>query len=488
MTDVAACDPGRMQGALTDLHSEPEGWQTLLRSSHLPKLLLLCFAVWLHAANSLLAATTVPQAVSEMGGASLISWAFTLYLLGSILAGASAGLVSKRLGLRLSLMLSAGTYGLGSVVCATASLMEIVLLGRFLQGIGGGMLLALTYVALSRLFPSGLMPRVMALTSAAWSASACCGPLIGGSFATFGLWRLGYWAFAVQAAVFVVLAWKLIPAQTSENSGGSTGLAMVRLALLGSAIMAVALAAAHVDLILSPLLCLAGAGLVWAFLSLDRHHIAGRMFPSSTLDFGSVAGTGILMVFMAGGSTMSFLVYGPVLLETLFGLSPLLSGYVIAIEAVAWGASAIVFSGSTEASEKSLIRSGTAIVSLGVVGLAAAMPSENLPAVVLCAAAQGAGFGMMWAFVVRRLVSSVPAEEKDTMASAIPATQQVAFALGAAVAGIAANAVGFADGVSGEAASAAAFWVFAVFLPPVLVANWAAWKLTGQRHHGRAAS
>lgn len=483
MTDITLPEPKESRALVSHSSMEERGWRVLLRSSHLPKLLLLCFAVWLHAANSLLAATTVPQAVKEMGGAALISWAFTLYLLGSILAGTSASLISNRFGLRRSLMGSAAVYGLGSAICATAINMEIVLTGRLLQGIGGGLLLALTYISLSRLFPSDLMPRVMALTSATWSASACCGPLIGGTFATLGLWRFGYWAFAVQAAVFVVLAWKLIaPASTATRSPGAR-LPLMRLALLAAAIMSVAVAAAHLDVILSPVLCLAGVGLLWLFLIRDRCQSAGRMFPSSTLDAGSTAGVGILMVFMAGGSTMSFLVYGPVLLETMFGLSPLMSGYVIAIEAVAWGTAAILFSGSTQAAENSLIRGGTVVVSLGVLGLAVAMPAENLPGVILCAVAQGAGFGMMFAFVVRRLVASVPDDEKDTMSAAIPATQQIAFALGAAVAGIAANAVGFAEGVSGEAVSAAAFWVFAVFVLPVLLANLAAWRLTSPARH-----
>jgi MFS family permease len=137
----------------------------------------------------MLVATTLPSAINEFGGAHLVSWAFTLYLLGSILAGSSIGLVVSLIGLKPALLGGAILYGIGSSICAIAPGMEVMLLGRFLQGLGGGGLVALTYVAVNRMFPRHLMSRLMALISAVWSISAFYGPLIGGSFATFGNWR-----------------------------------------------------------------------------------------------------------------------------------------------------------------------------------------------------------------------------------------------------------------------------------------------------------
>ena len=60
------------------------GWREVLTREHLPRLLVLCLAIWLHAANTMLAATTLPEAVGDIGGVRLISWAFALYLMGSI--------------------------------------------------------------------------------------------------------------------------------------------------------------------------------------------------------------------------------------------------------------------------------------------------------------------------------------------------------------------------------------------------------------------
>ena len=77
--------------------------------------------------------------------------------------------------------------------------MEVLLAGRLLQGLGGGGLMALAFVAVSALFPRSQMPLVLAAVSALWGVSAFLGPLVGGVFAEAGLWRGGFWFFAAQA-------------------------------------------------------------------------------------------------------------------------------------------------------------------------------------------------------------------------------------------------------------------------------------------------
>ena len=92
----------------------------------------------------MLGATTLPSAVTEFAGAHLVSWAFTLYLLGSILAGLAVGLLIAHSGLKTALLGTATLYGIGSAICALAPNMELMLLGRLIQGLGGGGLVALT--------------------------------------------------------------------------------------------------------------------------------------------------------------------------------------------------------------------------------------------------------------------------------------------------------------------------------------------------------
>ena len=132
-------------------------------------------------------------------------------MLGSILAGAATGTLLRFTGLRNALNLAALLYLLGSLFCALAINMPSALAGRLVQGIGGGYLVALAFVAIRKWFDPDIMPKVFALTSAIWSASTFAGPLVGRSFATFGNWRMAYIAAALQAVVFIAIVLLVAP-------------------------------------------------------------------------------------------------------------------------------------------------------------------------------------------------------------------------------------------------------------------------------------
>jgi MFS family permease len=85
-------------------------WSEILTREYASKLATLCLAIWLHAANSMLTATTMPSAIEEVGGLNLISWTFALYLMGSITAGASVSLLVVKFGLRSTMIRAALVY------------------------------------------------------------------------------------------------------------------------------------------------------------------------------------------------------------------------------------------------------------------------------------------------------------------------------------------------------------------------------------------
>ena len=197
------------------------GWADLFRGGRAPLVVALTLGVWLHAADSLLVVTTLPSAVAEIGGDAWVPWAYTLYMLATIMLSALTGLIAMAFGLRRAFILAGTLFAAGCVVSALAPDMAVMLVGRFIQGMGGGSLVALVYVALDRLFPKPMLPKLVALISAVWSMSAFCGPLVGGLFASQGMWRGAFWAFALQAVLFVALvAATVAHGQTRQPTGG----------------------------------------------------------------------------------------------------------------------------------------------------------------------------------------------------------------------------------------------------------------------------
>lgn len=444
------------------------------------KLLLLCLGVWLHAASSMLAATTLPSAIKEFGGGNLIGWAFSLYLLGSILAGASAARLVSFNGLRKAMIVAAIVYAIGSTVCALSPNMEQMLLGRLLQGIGGGYLVALAYVAIRHWFDQHLLTKVMALISAVWSISAFTGPLMGGAFATFSDWRIAFLAAVGQALLFIALVITVAPTLKHHNVTKGISLPAMRLLLISATVLAIALAGVQVDLVRSPLWVFLGCLCFTLALKIDkRSH--DRLFPSKILHIKSSVGAGLILIFCASISSMSFLVYGPLLLQNLYQVTPLTAGMIVAFESVCWGAASVVVAMYKQPNDSWLIRIGVLLLPLSLLGYSLTIGHYSIGFIVLLAGVQGMGFGMMWAFIVKRVTQAALSDEIDITSSAIPTIQQLGFALGASGAAIVANSVGLSAHMSIITAHSSAFWVFFAFTPLAIFACIAGWRLCNNK-------
>jgi hypothetical protein len=222
---------------------------------------------------------------------------------------------------------------------------------------------------------------------------------------------------------------------------------------------------------------LAGLALVYGFARFDARQ-RDRLLPDGVLDLRGPVGSGLLMVLALSAATMPFGVYGPLLLGLLFGIGPLVAGYLVALEAIAWTVASIVTSGVGARAEGGLIRAGAGMIALGALGYVAAVPAGSIPGILLCLIAQGAGFGMAKAYMVKRIVAAVPAAERGGAASAVSTVQMIGYAVGSSASGIAANAAGLAADVGRATAYDAAFWLFAAFVPLGVIGVLAARRLT----------
>jgi MFS family permease len=444
---------------------------------------LVCLGVWLHAADALVATTVMPSAIAEIGGLPLIYWTIALYELGSIIAGALAGIAAVALELRSAMTASALAYALGCAASALAPSMPVMLAGRLVQGLGGGAMLALSYVGVSQLFPERLWTRVLAIVSGVWGVSSLVGPLVGGIFASAGLWRGAFWAFGAQALVLVVLTPLLVGAHETPPAGAGAvpGRQIVALA---AGVLAISFAGVQADVRGMAALASIGGGILLLVLRLERT-ARTRLFPPAPLGLRAPWGAGYVMVLTLATATVSFTVYGPLLMTRLFHVGPLTAGFMVATESIAWTLAALVFARATPSHEPALIRIGALLVVAGIVALAVAMPRGPVVALLPGGLMQGAGFGMSWGFVLRRIVASVAPGERERASAAMPTFQMIGYAVGAAASGIVANALGLTETAPVEVARSVGYWVFAAFLPLGLVGVGAAFRIARDPRHSR---
>lgn len=460
------------------------GWGDILTREHAAKIATLVLAVWLHASNSMLTATTMPSAVNDIGGLNLIHWTFSLYLVGSIVAGASVGLLVVKSDIRTMMIRSALIYALGCAVVALAPSMPVVLVGRILQGLGGGGLMGLVYIAQDRFFPNQFVPKIIACISVTWMIAAFCGPMIGGAFATWGVWRMAYWVFGAQALLLIVAISLLLPKEDKTLAQKSERIPIVRLAILALAIFFVSFAGADFDPVISPLLVLLGVMALVMFVFRDRGALFSRILPKDVTNLNHPIGNGVLTIFLLCLCIMNFLIYGPTILIKLYGVTPFSAGLIIMGESLAWSCSAIFFSSTAVHKEPRLIRIGSALIVIGLIAIALTLPDQPLWMIIIASMIGSSGFGMMWGFIIKRIIANASTEEKSRTSSLLPMTLQSGFAFGAALSGLIANSLGLSDDMNNDGIRHIAFWLFAGFVPLALAGNLFAWRFVRRDQPG----
>jgi MFS family permease len=419
--------------------------------------------VWLNAADALVTATIMPSVARDLGGAAYYGWAVAFYLTGSILAGASTGQLSRRLGLRPAMILAALAYAAGCVLGAASPTILAFLLGRILQGVGAGWLVGFCYVAIGMVFPQGLWPRMFGATAGGWGVASILGPLIGGLFAAAGHWRGAFWMFAAQGGLFALACLALLPGRRAEEADVRP-LAWRTLGILSAAIVAVA-AADVVGGVAAPLALLAVGVALLVLAARVNARPGERLLPPEAARPATVAGAGYAMILAMEIATVVDTVYEAAILQSVYGVSPLTAGYAVAVIAVGWTGAAFVVSGQPERRHGAFIIAGGATILAGCVFLAATIARAPLGWIVAAGAVIGVGFGLSWSLVTGRILRALPEADRAIGSAAVPTTQLIGGAVGAAAAGAVANLLGLAQAFTPAHAQAVSPWLFGVFVP-----------------------
>ncbi|MEM9348708.1 MAG: MFS transporter [Pseudomonadota bacterium] len=443
-------------------------WSELLSPMYAPALALVCLAVWLHAGDSLIVTTMTPSMVAELGGENLLAWLFLLYILASVVVGGASALLTMTFGLRLPMALAALMFGLGCLISALAGNMPVVLMGRVLQGMGGGILVSIASIAVREIFPSHLFPKAMAAISTLWGSSAFLGPLLGGLFVEYANWRWGFAAFAAQAFALALFIWFQKNHITPQENAKAPRLPWMGLALLTGAVLAVAYAGVEVSLARSTFFIALGALGLAVFLRHDARAGTERMLPKSPFNIKTSTGSALLMVLCLCAATGTNNVFGTILLTRLHGLPAIAAGYVLAAGAVGWSLAAFSMNGARESADAKLIGIGTTIVVSGLVGFALIFASGPVWAIAALCFAVGWGFGMCWGFIVRRSTNLADPKEAQRVTAAITTVQRIGYALGAAYIGIVGNALNFENTRDPQQLGHLASWLFVSCLPIAL--------------------
>src|ERR1700729_153993 len=156
-------------------------------------LLSLMLTMFLAALDQTIVATALPTIGRQFQDVSNLSWVITAYLLASTAVAPVFGTLSDIYGRRAMIIAALSLFIAGSVLCAMAPNMTVLILARGLQGLGGGGILPIVQTVISDLGRARERGQYQAYFSGVWVAAGIGGPVLGGVFAEHLHWSMIFW-------------------------------------------------------------------------------------------------------------------------------------------------------------------------------------------------------------------------------------------------------------------------------------------------------
>ena len=447
----------------------------LLRRHNLAPLLLVNLGVGMHAMIWYMASTVMPSVVTDLHAAAFISWATSVYLVTMILGAVAMAPAKARLGARGSMLVAGLTVMLGSAVAAAAPTIFFVLAGRALQGLGEGMLVALSYALVRELFDNTLVPKVFGIQAATWGVAIFLGPLAGGWLTEAISWRAAFVGSALLPIPLLALGWHILRHQRPRPAQNQAA-PWMRLLLLAVAVMAITVA----DRLPPPTLGFAviafGLSLIVLVVALDRRQ-PPHLFPTAFPGLGHPVSLGLWVILLMPLAQAPVYVYGPFILQMHRDLSPTMAGYFGATHAMAWSITAMLAPALPTRWHRRTIVLGPVLLTLGLAGIGLTIATQPLALVVLSLILVGVGFGVCNMFINQAVMAHAQAGQEDETSGAIPTVQGLGGAVSAALAGLIGNAVGLDQAQDPDAVARAANAMYGGGALLALLSVWMATRL-----------
>jgi EmrB/QacA subfamily drug resistance transporter len=153
----------------------------------------ILLAMFLSALEQTIVAPALPTIGRTLADVENLSWVVTAYLLAATAVTPLFGKLSDIHGRRRMILVAVVIFLAGSVACALAPNMPALILGRALQGIGGGGILPLAHTIIGDMVSPRERPRYQSYTSIMFLAASVIGPVLGGVLTDYVHWTMIFW-------------------------------------------------------------------------------------------------------------------------------------------------------------------------------------------------------------------------------------------------------------------------------------------------------
>lgn len=384
-------------------------------------------------------ATALPTIVGELHGVSHMAWVTTAYILAATIAMPVYGRVGDLIG-RKTLFLSAiSVFLVGSAVAGMAANMTMLIIGRGIQGLGGGGLMILSQTIIADLVPPRQRAKYMAPIGAVFGLSAVAGPLLGGWFTDSVGWR---WAFWINLPVGLLALAVCAVALRLPRRAVTVTIDFLGIALMATAVSCTVLVATWGGTTYEwsdPVILWLGAGglVAWVVFFLSQRRAAEPVIPLWLFRSRIFNLATLISLIVVGVGMFAVIGYLPTYLQMVYGYSATESGLLLIPMVVGLMATALPSGQLISRTGRYKIYPilGSAIVA----GTALLMSTLDVDTsvVVVCVYVflLGAGIGLLMQTLVLAVQNDFPASHVGTATSANNFFREIGATLGTAVVG-----------------------------------------------------
>jgi len=478
-------------------------WRALLRGERGLYCLTLTAGIILYAIIDPISYTVLPALIKDLHAEIYYSWVMTAFALGSLIGVCLLSCSLRLMRAHIAYIISLLLFTICTLGCAYAPSISLLLFNRLIQGIGGGLLVALTYNMLNTALPPRLLPRGIGLIAFMWGVASFAGPYLGGAFAN---WRIPFFILSGAAVLFcliVFINFSRLSRQTKAQEKLPAAAPLLQILLLCLFVLAVSIGGsitglepglnslfANIGLPLQLNIGELGGGISgiavgFCFLILlaaSEKHSKNKLLPSGSFTPGTIFFMVYAIIILNMVALRCTKLYLPVLLQEVYGTSPIAAGYVSYLTDIGWTIGSLI-GAALNTNFTARPQSGLPFYKAGgfglnicfilaplicVLGMAIAwllipLPSNSaLIPLAMSAAFLAVGFcsGIFWPHILARVMQSAPPQEQEAADSSIVTVQFFAPALADCLAGAIINGAGYKAG-NGESLSHASFALFA---------------------------
>ncbi|GLS18395.1 MFS transporter [Labrys miyagiensis] len=312
-------------------HPEPATAAALSPSEVRSIIIGIMVAMLLAALDQTIVATAMPTIGRSLGDFENLPWVVTTYLLTSTAVTPLYGKMSDIAGRRVTLLVAITVFVVGSIFCALAPSMLVLILARALQGLGGGGLISLAQTIIADIVPPKERPRYQGLIAGVFVTSSIAGPVLGGFMAEKLHWSAIFW---INLPLGLLAFWmtnsllKKLPRHERPHKLDFLGAALMTTATV-ALLLALSLGGPRYAWTSLTILGLVGCSVLFWIAFVARLLTAPEpLIPPEVLQ-NQVVAMGTLAACFGMGVFIGLTIYTPIYLEGVYNLTASQSGLAL---------------------------------------------------------------------------------------------------------------------------------------------------------------